>query len=74
MYSPERKNLMPANCNGVVYFKPILIPTNADDHKRQAIIARNVVLSNLALKLIAGFKFQISCKDSFLSYIIFTMN
>ncbi len=44
IYRPERKNLIPAKRNGVVYSSPILIPTNAVDHKRHATTARNVVV------------------------------
>ena len=40
---PAIKKRMPANCNGVVYCSPILIPTKAVDHNKQAIMARKYV-------------------------------
>ncbi len=50
MYNPDNKNRIPANCNGVVYFKPIFTPTKAVDHRRQAAMAKNVVLKILERK------------------------
>ena len=40
---PAKKNLMPANCIGVVYCNPIFTPAKADDHRRQDIMARMAV-------------------------------
>jgi hypothetical protein len=47
---PDKKKRIPANCKGVVYFKPILTPTKAVDHRRQATMAKNVVLRTLERK------------------------
>jgi hypothetical protein len=41
---------MPANCRGLEYGSPILIPTKAEDHNKQAIIARDGVLKNILFK------------------------
>ena len=40
MSNPAKKKRMPANCSGVVYSKPILIPAKAVDQRRQATIAK----------------------------------
>jgi hypothetical protein len=40
---PDMKNRKPANCNGVVYFKPILMATNGVAHNKQANMANMVV-------------------------------
>lgn len=40
---PAKKNLMPANCIGVVYCNPIFTPAKADDQRRQDIMARMAV-------------------------------
>ena len=51
MIIPERKNRIPAKCKGVVYGSPIFIPTKAEDHNKQAVIARNVVLKMTFFKI-----------------------
>jgi hypothetical protein len=42
--NPEIKNLIPANCTGVVYSSPIFTPANAEDQRRQEMMASMVVL------------------------------
>lgn len=44
---------MPANCRGLEYGRPILMPTKAEDHSKQAIMARNEVLKIIFLKTIS---------------------
>jgi len=40
---PEIKKRTPANCRGMLYFNPTLIPTKAVAHSTQVTIARKVV-------------------------------
>jgi hypothetical protein len=56
--SPAIKKRIPANCSGEVNGSPILIPTNADDHNKHAIIARTEVCK---IKFFRSFPFS-ACK------------
>ncbi len=40
---PAKKKRTPANCKGVVYCNPILIPAKAVDQSKQAMIAKKYV-------------------------------
>lgn len=67
---PEIKNRMPANCRGVAYCNPIFMPTNAVDHKKQAIMAKKVVCEK-SFGITINFDAKVGKQSAFSEFIGF---